>query len=83
MQLLGQEFWDRKELSSEAHQSERTIARWDAKREGPPRVKIGRKWYYPASEACKWLQAKIEYQCNAPQPDDEVDAATGDGYMQD
>jgi hypothetical protein len=62
--MLG--FFDREQLAEFTDTTPRTIARWDAKRIGPPRVKIGRKWYYPIPEANNWLKAQIEFQRNAP-----------------
>ena len=64
-----QGFYDRNQLAARTDNSTRTIARWDAKRIGPPRVKIGRKWYYPIPETEAWLRAGIEVQCNAPNSD--------------
>ena len=58
--------FDRKELAAWLDESERTIARRDSQRKGPPRIKYGRKWVYPIPLAKKWLEAQIEYQCNAP-----------------
>ena len=62
-------YFDREGLADFLEESTRTVARRDAKREGPPRVKIGRKWWYPADLAKKWLEAQIEHQCNAPKVD--------------
>ena len=59
-------FFDRDQLAKWADCTPRTIARWDAKRIGPPRVKIGRKWYYPIPTAHAWREAQIETQRNAP-----------------
>jgi hypothetical protein len=59
-------FFDRAELANSFDLSTRTIARWDAERKGPPRVKIGRKWYYPIKGAIAWRDAQIEQQHNAP-----------------
>ena len=59
-------YLDRKELAAWLDESERTIARRDSQRKGPPRVKFGRKWMYPIPLARKWLEAQIEYQLNAP-----------------
>jgi len=42
-------YFDRKQLAEFYDQTKRTIARWDSQRIGPPRVKIGRKWYYPVN----------------------------------
>lgn len=65
-------FFDRPGLADWANVTKRTIARWDAKRIGPPRVKIGRKWYYPIPGAVAWRRAQIEYQRNAPLLDNEA-----------
>lgn len=58
--------FDRKQLAAWLNESERTIARRDSQRKGPPRIKFGRKWVYPIPLAKQWLEAQIEYQCNAP-----------------
>lgn len=43
--------------------SERTVARWHHFREGPPRVKIGRKVYYRLESVSSWIAA-----CERPEP---------------
>ena len=43
------------ELGVELKQSERTIARWDRLRIGPPKTMIGKKPYYRREAVRKWL----------------------------
>jgi predicted DNA-binding transcriptional regulator AlpA len=44
-----------KELAQALGVSERTIARRHHFREGPPRVKIGRKVFYRLESVCAWI----------------------------
>lgn len=62
-------YFDRETLANYLNETPRTVARRDAKHEGPPRVKIGRKWLYPKDLTKKWFEAQIEHQCNAPKVD--------------
>ncbi len=43
------------ELGVELKKSERTIARWDRLRIGPPKTVIGKKPYYRREAVRKWL----------------------------
>ena len=56
----------RKALAEHLETSVRYVEELDARREGPPRVKIGGKWIYPFDGVNDWLQARIQVQCNAP-----------------
>lgn len=57
---------DRDELAKYLDTSKRYVEALDAKREGPPRVKIAGKWRYPMPGVKAWIKARIEIQCNAP-----------------
>ncbi len=52
-----------KELAQALGVSERTIARRHHFREGPPRVKIGRKVYYRCESVTAWIAS-----CERPEP---------------
>ena len=58
--------YDRPGLARRLGSGQRYIEFLDAKREGPPRVKIAGKWFYPKAGVEAWLKAKTEIQCNAP-----------------
>ena len=58
--------YDRLGLAKYLDTSLRYIEDLDAKREGPPRVKIAGKWRYPMPGVKAWIKARIEIQCNAP-----------------
>ena len=57
---------DRPGLAKYLKSSLRYIEDLDAKREGPPRIKIAGRWRYPMPGVKAWLKAKTEIQCNAP-----------------
>lgn len=40
--------------------SGRTLANYDSRGEGPPRVRLGRKVAYPTDELVRWLAARLE-----------------------
>ena len=61
---------DRKGLAEFFDSSVRYIEDLDAKREGPPRVKIAGKWIYPITGVYAWIEARTEVQCNAPNPNE-------------
>jgi hypothetical protein len=47
------------QLAAELGVSERTVARWHAARQGPPRVMIGRKPYYKRTSVTeRWLASR-------------------------
>jgi predicted DNA-binding transcriptional regulator AlpA len=52
-----------KDLARAFGVSERTIARRHHFREGPPRVKIGRKVFYRFESVCAWIAS-----CERPEP---------------
>jgi predicted DNA-binding transcriptional regulator AlpA len=59
------EAYDRVGLAKYLNTSLRYIEDLDAKRKGPPRIKLAGRWRYPKSDVEKWLKARIEIQCNA------------------
>lgn len=65
MSQLIDDYLTRADLAAELNVSERTIERYDAMRIGPPRVKIGSRWYYPRPGARDWLTARTKPQARA------------------
>ena len=57
--------FDRRGLAEYLGASLRYIEDLDAKREGPPRVKIAGKWRYPMPGVTAWIKARTEVQINA------------------
>ena len=53
------------ELGVELKKSERTIARWDRLRIGPPKTVIGKKPYYRREAVRKWLLRQERGQARA------------------
>ena len=53
------------ELADELDKSERTIARWDRLRIGPPKTVIGKKPYYRREAVRKWLLRQERGQARA------------------
>ncbi len=53
------------ELGVELKKSERTIARWDRLRIGPPKTVIGKKPYYRREAVRKWLLHQERGQARA------------------
>ena len=53
------------ELADELHKSERTIARWDGLRIGPPKTVIGKKPYYRREGVRQWLLRQEQEQVRA------------------
>lgn len=58
--------FDRDELAKYLRTSKRYVEELDARRTGPPRIKIAGKWRYPTPGVKTWIKARIEIQCNAP-----------------
>lgn len=48
------------ELARELGVSPRTLARWQTLRQGPPRIKVGRRILFEGSAVRKWLADKTE-----------------------
>lgn len=57
---LLDEYMTPAELADELGVCERTIARWHALREGPPRVKMGKRILYHRQAVQNWLKGKEE-----------------------
>lgn len=65
MPQIIDDYMDRRSLAAELNVSERTIERYDAMRIGPPRVKVGSRWYYPRQGARDWLLNRTQPQQRA------------------
>ena len=60
---LLEDWISRHDLAISLGISEDTLWRWDARRTGPPSIKLGRKVYYRRSTVRNWLEAQ-----ERPQP---------------
>jgi predicted DNA-binding transcriptional regulator AlpA len=56
--LILEGFLRREELAKQLNLSPRTIDRWQASREGPPRVHVGRTILYNVQSVREWLQSR-------------------------
>ena len=56
--LVLEGFLSRGQLAEQLGLSERTIARWEALRDAPPRTQIGRRVFYNIQSVRLWLQAR-------------------------
>jgi excisionase family DNA binding protein len=52
------DYLSREELAAELKVSWRTIARWEALGEAPPRTQFGRQIRYKRASVMAWLQAR-------------------------
>ncbi|MCC5993957.1 MAG: helix-turn-helix domain-containing protein [Rhodobacteraceae bacterium] len=52
----------REDLAEELMVKPDTLARWEARREGPPCMRIGRKVYYRQSSVRDWLLSREQSQ---------------------
>ena len=52
----------REDLAEELMVKPDTLARWEARREGPPCMRIGRKVYYRQSSVREWLLSREQGQ---------------------
>ena len=52
----------REDLAEELMVKPDTLARWEAKREGPPCMRIGRKVFYHQSSVRDWLLSREQSQ---------------------
>lgn len=52
----------REDLAEELMVKPDTLARWEARREGPPCMRIGRKVYYRQSSDRDWLLSREQSQ---------------------
>jgi Helix-turn-helix domain len=55
--LLGNDFLTPTELARELKIHERTLARFNAARVGPPRIKIGKKVFYARKSVLHWIES--------------------------
>ena len=53
------------QLAEELRKSERTIARWDRLRIGPPKTLIGKKPYYRRESVREWMLRREQAQARA------------------
>jgi predicted DNA-binding transcriptional regulator AlpA len=63
--LLGDDFLTEDELSRQLDVSKRTIARWNSKRQGPPRIVTGRTILYRRASVLDWLTSREQTQARA------------------
>jgi predicted DNA-binding transcriptional regulator AlpA len=59
--LILEGFLRRDELARQISLSPRTIDRWQALREGPPRVHVGRTILYNVQSVREWLQSREQH----------------------
>lgn len=59
--ITGRRYFTKRGLARELQKSERTIARWDALRIGPPRIVVGRMVLYDVDKIPAWL-ARHEWE---------------------
>jgi len=52
----------REDLAEELSVKPDTLARWEARREGPPCMRLGRKVYYRQSSVRAWLLSREQGQ---------------------
>lgn len=55
----GRVYFTRSGLARELKVSERTLSRWESRRVGPPKVKIGQTVLYPEAELPAWLESHL------------------------
>lgn len=56
------EWISREDLAEELMVKPDTLARWEARREGPPCMRLGRKVYYRQSSVRDWLLSREQGQ---------------------
>lgn len=62
---LLSEWADRQQLAEELGVSVATIIRMDARREGPPRQRLGNRIVYHRPSVAEWLRARAQKQARA------------------
>jgi hypothetical protein len=60
IEIAGKRYLTNRGLAKELNKSERTIARWDALRIGPPKIKVGRLVLYDPDHIPEWLAQHVE-----------------------
>ena len=55
------------EFAAAVRRDKRTLRRWHARREGPPRVKAGSRILYPKDGVRRWLESKTVEPVGATQ----------------
>lgn len=55
---IGLSFLSEKQLAKELGVAVSTLRRWHARRIGPPRSAVGRKFYYSRQKLEEWIEAK-------------------------
>jgi hypothetical protein len=60
IEIAGKRYLTNRGLAKELKKSERTIARWDALRIGPPKIKVGRLVLYDPDQIPEWLAQHVE-----------------------
>lgn len=59
------EYASRPEMARELNISQRTLARLDALRQGPPRLMLGGRCLYHIPSAREWLKSRLQSQVAA------------------
>jgi len=55
IEIAGKRYMTQTGLARQLNKSERTVARWDALRIGPPKIKVGRLTLYDPDKIPNWL----------------------------
>jgi len=56
--LLGEEYFDEAETAAALHKQVNTLRVWSVRRQGPPRIVVGRKIFYKKSSLKAWLNSQ-------------------------
>ncbi|WP_367187596.1 helix-turn-helix transcriptional regulator [Henriciella sp.] len=63
--MFEDQYLDRDEAAQLLGVDKRTLARWFAQGEGPPRIKIGARVLYAKASLERWLRSMEEAPCRA------------------
>jgi len=63
---LTDEFMDERQFAALMGKTLRTIRLWEQKREGPPRIKIGKTVRYRKGAIEQWLRSRESRPCRVP-----------------